>query len=170
MADAGVHCDARSRLTDRSIRLPRDRRIHHRAGEVEGVGRAGVRSIAATANWATDAAVEIGPKRPNQLAGQVSAFIRHHRGCASGKGVAVAGALQRLFKEGLRRNGAGIFCATATRHASDATAVLQHNVLVRLSKLLPANRHHVGHAVDVDRLILVRNSAADVAKFQRDLS
>ena len=65
--------------------------------------------------------------------------------------------------------GLPLHCPTAaTRQPGEAAAVLQHHIGVGLLKLLPAQRHHVRHSVQVDGLVLVRDSAPDVAKFQGD--
>src|SRR5580693_3689798 len=60
--------------------------------------------------------------------------------------------------------------ATASGETLKAAAQLQDDILVGLSELLAALRHHVGHSVKVDGLVLVGDSTADVANLQDDLA
>src|ERR1700733_9130608 len=60
--------------------------------------------------------------------------------------------------------------ATASGETLNAAAQLQYDILIGLSELLAALRHHVGHSVKVDGLVLVGDSAPDVANLQDDLA
>ena len=60
--------------------------------------------------------------------------------------------------------------ATTASQPRNTSAVLQHHILIRLGELLAAHRHHVGHRVQVNGLVLMGNSAPDVVQFQCDLA
>src|ERR1700683_993312 len=75
---------------------------------------------------------------------------------------------KRGFEEGLRGDSACVGSAIAASQTRYAAAVLQYCVGVGLLKLLPAQGHHVRNRVNVYRLVLMGDSASDVAKFEGD--
>ncbi len=81
------------------------------------------------------------------------------------RAVCRSGPAERGFEERLVGDSARVLGATAASQPGDAAAILQHRVGVGLLKLLPAERHHVRHRIEVNRLVLVSDSAPDVAEF-----
>src|SRR5580704_7933946 len=90
------------------------------------------------------------------------------------------GAAQRRLEERLRLDiswlGSGAWGgqsrapAAASGETLNPAAQLQYDILIGLSELLAALRHHVRNGVKVDGLVLVGDSAPDVANLQYDLA
>ena len=151
-------------------RIGGDGSVHHGGSESERAPGAAVNGSAlCRCRRTTDSGVQITPQGPDLLGGKVAAFVRDHR-CRAGSRLAVACSGECGLKEGLGGHGSRALRATPTCHSSKAAAVLQDYVGVGLIKALAAHRHHVRNGVNVDRLIFVGNSPADIAELEGDLA
>ena len=73
-----------------------------------------------------------------------------------------------MFEEGLWRHSSRTLRTIAAAHPRETTAVLLHDVRVRIGEGLSALCHHVRNRIDVERQVFVSNSASDVAQFECD--
>src|ERR1700688_5095554 len=148
MPDAGIDADAGGHLAaapDFLAGWAVERSVQHAAGEVE------------------PAVVEITPQAPDALRRETSLLVADDRGSATGKAGAVGG-IHCGLKEGLRCD-----CRRTARAASGKRSRATQALLdgcISFGEALPAQGHHVRDSVDVDRLIFMGNSAANVAHFQ----
>src|SRR5262249_51393457 len=125
--------------------------IHHRPGEIKCP------------------LVQVAPDGPYPCILDISRFFGRNRGGATCKPTAVRG-IQRCFKERLRSDRRKVPVAASTGQTCIPAAELHDHLAISFGERLAAERHHVGHGVDVNRLKFVANLPPDVAEFNHYLT
>ena len=162
MADTGVNAHSRSHLTA-TAELSSGR-------AVEGGVQHGVREV-------EPAVIQITPQAPYVGKGEVAGCVRisrigtlieHNRLSTIRVARAITRTGKRSLEEWLGRHCGCVGEAPSTGKARDAAAVLHHHIGIRVIEPLASYGHHVRYCVDVDRLVLVLNPAADITQLQGD--